>query len=185
MSGGATRFLTLLNTTNSFPLLLLHHQRHRLLLLRHQHKLLSHFHYHPLTLSPSSPIKQQQLHTRSAALRTDHSPPSSHPWPEWSTLLHHLSLSHSSGYGFSAEDEFVAPGGLPDDLVRAATACLAFARQNPNILGYVLLILFSSSFSLIVDLYFALACSVCFPEGILRWWLKMGRHFCSRMVRSQ
>ncbi|KAF3962379.1 hypothetical protein CMV_013100 [Castanea mollissima] len=135
MSGGATRFLTLLNTTNSFPLLLLHHQRHRLHLLRHQHKLLSHFHYHPLTLSPSSPIKQQQLHTRSAALRTDHSPPNSHPWPEWSTLLHHLSLSHSSGYGFSAEDEFVAPGGLPDDFVRAATACLAFARQNPNILG--------------------------------------------------
>ncbi|GMY20073.1 zinc finger protein VAR3, chloroplastic [Fagus crenata] len=144
MSGGATRFLTLLNTTtNHFPLLLfLHHHRCPSLLLLRHHKLLRR-HYHPLNLSPSPPIKPShhpQLHTRTAALRDDHSSnwnSHSHPWPEWSTLLDHLSLSShfNSNPIIAADDEFTTPLHLPDHFMHAATACLAFARQQPNILG--------------------------------------------------
>lgn len=38
-------------------------------------------------------------------------------------------------YGIVGEDEFVATVDLPDEFVRSARACLAFARDRPNVLG--------------------------------------------------
>ena len=41
------------------------------------------------------------------------------------------------GQAPSDEDAFMKSEGLPDEFVRAASACLAFCRSNPNALGFV------------------------------------------------
>lgn len=63
----------------------------------------------------------------------------SHPWPEWSTLIHHLSLSSHFNFNpiIAADDEFAVPLHLPDHFMHAATGCLAFTGHQPNILGFV------------------------------------------------
>lgn len=63
----------------------------------------------------------------------------SHPWPEFHALLDSLSDRHGGG-GFNrlrAEDAYVSGAELPEDFVRAASACLSFARDRPNLLRMV------------------------------------------------
>ncbi|XP_028761556.1 zinc finger protein VAR3, chloroplastic [Neltuma alba] len=141
--GGATRFLVLLTTP--FPLL---HRRSSSLLRLSPHRkiILSSFHHltcspsHTLPL-PSSPLKaSDQLHNQAASsVRNgyfeDYSPGHyhSHPWPEWSKFIDHIS---ASGYFDSppCEGEFAAAGQLQTSFLREASACLAFARDRQNIL---------------------------------------------------
>ncbi|XP_041023392.1 zinc finger protein VAR3, chloroplastic [Juglans microcarpa x Juglans regia] len=136
-----------------------------LLRLSRRHRLLSsslsshHLHHLFVSPSPSPSVKasqsHRQLHTRSSsALRDDHflrsSNRDSHPWPEWSAFLQTLSLAgyfHNdninyrpesgdvSAHEIGCEVEFVASADLPDEFVRAASACLAFARDRANLLG--------------------------------------------------
>ncbi|KAG7964266.1 hypothetical protein I3843_09G161500 [Carya illinoinensis] len=136
-----------------------------LLRLSRRHKLLSsslsshHLHHLVVSPSPSPAVKasqsHRQLHIRSSSALPDDpflrsSNRDSHPWPEWSAFLQTLSLAgyfrndninyrpgsgdvsaHDIGY----EVEFVASADLPDEFVRAASACLAFARDRANLLG--------------------------------------------------
>ncbi|XP_028761332.1 uncharacterized protein LOC114719927, partial [Neltuma alba] len=90
---------------------------------------------------PSSPLKaSDQLHNQAASsVRNgyfeDYSPGHhhSHPWPEWSKFIDHIS---ASGYFDSppCEGEFAAAGQLQTSFLREASACLAFARDRKNIL---------------------------------------------------
>ncbi|KAI3446620.1 hypothetical protein Pfo_003285 [Paulownia fortunei] len=141
--GGATRFMTILTTP--FPplrpsIILLHRRLsslsttpRRLLTLSSPSRtkartpqLVSSFHSQPSnnTYALHSSAAQQQQH---------------HPWPEWTQFLNIL----LNGRGFSApedqrilpEDAFVVYEELTDDFVRAAAACIAFARARPNLLG--------------------------------------------------
>ncbi|XP_061372517.1 zinc finger protein VAR3, chloroplastic [Gastrolobium bilobum] len=143
MGGAAPRFLFLLTTP--LPLLRHHHHHHRKLLFLspsfsyHFHSLSSSF--SSSTSSLPSPLKlklkasqhqqqqqQQHIHTQSpSSLRTE-------PWPEWSTFLSHIS---STGYVATAPDDAFAAGAaveLSQLVLRQATACLAFARDRPNLL---------------------------------------------------
>ncbi|XP_054790887.1 zinc finger protein VAR3, chloroplastic-like [Prosopis cineraria] len=142
--GGAARFLVLLTTP--FPLLHRRSSSSLLRLSRHRKFLLSSFHhlncspsYAPLLLSP--PLKaSRQLHNQAASsVRNGYledsslGPHHSHPWPEWSKFIDHIS---ASGYfdNRPCEDEFVAAGELNPFFLREASACLAFARDRQNIL---------------------------------------------------
>ncbi|XP_073062224.1 zinc finger protein VAR3, chloroplastic-like [Primulina eburnea] len=143
--GGATRFITLL--VAPFPLLrpsilFLHHRlltltTSRLLFtLSSPYKtksrtsnLVCSFHSQPndnahnLSLSATS---QQQHH---------------HPWPEWTHFLNFLSDIQAWSAPIPVdlkippEDAFVVYEELPDDFLLAASNCLAFARERPNLLG--------------------------------------------------
>lgn len=93
----------------------------------------------------------EQIHTQ-IDVREDYAEPNgggfsansrvSHPWPEWSKLV--LSL-RSGGYFdrsmavVSPEDDdaFSAFEDLPAEFVRAANACLCFARDRPDLLRYL------------------------------------------------
>ncbi|KAL8460152.1 hypothetical protein ACS0TY_031892 [Phlomoides rotata] len=142
--GGATRFMTLLTTP--FPPI-----RPSLILL---HRRLSSLSTTPLrlhTLSSSSKTKTRThqpvkcfhsqpnsntyaTHSAAAQQQQNH-----HPWPEWTHFLNIL----SNGQGYSApedhkispEDAFVVYEQLTDEFVTAASACIAFARARPNLLG--------------------------------------------------
>ncbi|XP_021667891.2 zinc finger protein VAR3, chloroplastic isoform X2 [Hevea brasiliensis] len=152
--GGATRFLLLLTSTPPSPLLhrrcpaFLSFSRHRQL-FPSSSSYLPHHHYRnlPSSLSHSlgRPLKieaSHQLHTQTASANfTEPSsslPRTPHPWPEYYNLIHNLS---SAGYfnrhkfGIQIDLEFVAGFNLPEDLADAATACLAFARERPDLLG--------------------------------------------------
>ncbi|KAI3755894.1 hypothetical protein L1987_55703 [Smallanthus sonchifolius] len=67
-----------------------------------------------------------------------HVPPS-HPGPEWSRLIETLSVAgYSNGNSNSnIEDEFMANENLSKEFVAAANSCLAFARDRPEILGWL------------------------------------------------
>ncbi|CAL5431565.1 unnamed protein product [Camellia sinensis] len=143
--GGASRFIMLLTTP--FPFLL-HRPRSSLLRLARHSRLSSSLSPHYLTPQLSFPIKvSQQIHTQTSAVREDRdtdslgfSPnaPASHPWPEWSKLIHSLS---ESGYfdhhrlAIQAEDEFVAIEEFSDEFLRASAVCLAFSRDRSDLLG--------------------------------------------------
>lgn len=144
--GGATRFLVLLTT----PFPLLHRHSSSLLRLSRHHKFFL-YSLHYLTCSRchtppllSSPLKaSHQLHNQAASsVRNgyfeDYSsgPHHSHPWPEWSKFIDHIS---ASGYldNWPCEDELVAAGELNPFFLREASACLAFARNRENILRFV------------------------------------------------
>lgn len=143
--GSATRFLFLLTPSP--------HLRHRcpsiLRLSRHQ----LHCHRHRRLQSPlppqlgstatrllpikSSSSSSRQLH---AQAHSPLPPRVSHPWPEFHALLDSLSERHGGG-GFNrlhAEDAYVSGAELPEDFVRAASACLSFARDRPNLLRLVI-----------------------------------------------
>lgn len=65
-----------------------------------------------------------------------------HPWPEWSRLVESL---FSAGYfnrnlGFDTDNEFIESAALPQDFENAVSACLAFAREKPGLLRFVLII---------------------------------------------
>ncbi|KAJ8763208.1 hypothetical protein K2173_025593 [Erythroxylum novogranatense] len=134
MGGATTRFLLLL--TASSPLgrahcspSLLHFSR------SHRHPLPRSF--HSLSLLPSSlcpalshphrAANNQQLHTLTSSTPQHH-------WPEWSSFVNSLS---ASGYfrNFNGSDEFVGVSELPQDFLRAVSACLAFALDRPDMLG--------------------------------------------------
>ncbi|KAK7336326.1 hypothetical protein VNO77_16863 [Canavalia gladiata] len=128
MGGAVLRLVFLLSTP--FPLLRRHH--HKLLFLSSyslSHRLSSSpsssstFSSSPLTLKINA--YQHQFHSQSHT--------TSSPWPEWSRFLSHIS---SVGYLPSFPDDVFAPtvGDLSQSYLRDATACLAFARDRPNLL---------------------------------------------------
>ncbi|XP_073305199.1 zinc finger protein VAR3, chloroplastic-like [Primulina huaijiensis] len=143
--GGATRFITLL--VAPFPLL-----RPSILLLLHRLLILT---TSPLLFTLSSPYKTKSR--TSHLVSSFHSQPNNnahnlslsatsqqqhnHPWPEWTHFLNFLSdrqaLSSPSPVDLKIppEDAFVVYEELPDDFVIAASNCLAFARDRPNLLG--------------------------------------------------
>ncbi|KAJ4721354.1 zinc finger protein VAR3, chloroplastic, partial [Melia azedarach] len=84
------------------------------------------------------PIKSsRQLHTQpTVAFPNSPSQRFSHPWPEFRSLLGNLS-SFVNFTRLNADDEYAEGANLPDDFLRAASACLAFARDWPNLLGMV------------------------------------------------
>ncbi|XP_011079114.1 zinc finger protein VAR3, chloroplastic isoform X2 [Sesamum indicum] len=140
MGGGVTRFMTLLITP--FPPL-----RPSLILLNRRVSSLSAAPVRLLTLSsppntkPPTPQLLNSFHSQSSnnTYTLSSSAAQHHPWPEWTHFLSVL----PSGQGASApeeyrilpEDAFVVYEELPDDFVRAAATCLAFARARPNLLG--------------------------------------------------
>ncbi|XP_052176426.1 zinc finger protein VAR3, chloroplastic [Diospyros lotus] len=140
---GASRLIMLLTTP--FPLLLHHRHRPSLLrLARHSVSLLA-----PLSHSPrrftsrpqlTSLKASHQIHTQpSSILPDDHfgfaagPPVPSHPWSKFVDSLSRSGYQGTESIG--VEDEFVAYEELPEDFVRAASACLAFARNRPDLLG--------------------------------------------------
>lgn len=143
--GGATRIITLLSiplpslrtsflrcrlcisTLSSFPLPSLALTSHSRTKFR-AHRLVKSFHSQPNNYSyglDSSAAQQQR----------------NHPWPEWSNFVRILSnrqeLCVTQDNRIPPEDAFVVYEELPDDFVRSASSCLAFARARPNLLGYV------------------------------------------------
>ncbi|KAK6944534.1 Zinc finger, RanBP2-type [Dillenia turbinata] len=79
----------------------------------------------------------EQFHTQTCCIADEPSTANSHPWPEWYKLVDAVS---SAGYfnrqtSLSEEDEFAQD--LPEEFLRVAFACLAFARERPNLLGLV------------------------------------------------
>ncbi|XP_073154819.1 zinc finger protein VAR3, chloroplastic-like [Henckelia pumila] len=142
--GGATRFITLLAAPFQ-PL------RPSFLLLRHRLSTLKTSTLRPFALSSSYNTKPRHSHLVSSF----HSQPNNlnlsansqqqhhHPWPEWTHFLNFL--SDRQGWTWSApspvdlkipsEDAFVVYEELSDDFVLAASNCLAFARDRPNLLG--------------------------------------------------
>lgn len=65
-----------------------------------------------------------------------HAPPS-HPWLEWTRLLESLSVEGYFNGRSNIEDEFTANENLSMEFVAAANSCLAFARDRPDILGWL------------------------------------------------
>ncbi|KAL1352314.1 hypothetical protein AAHE18_06G157600 [Arachis hypogaea] len=146
MVGAAPRFLSLLTTA---PSPLLRHRRHLLLLSANFRRLstpFSTFAPSPLKLKPSQhhhhPQPQQQ-HQQQQRFQTvaafspssDTFPSSvSHPWPEWSRFLSHLT---SAGYLHRPPPDlgtFAPPPELSRQFVAEAAACYAFAADRPNLL---------------------------------------------------
>ncbi|KAL2464296.1 Zinc finger protein VAR3 [Forsythia ovata] len=151
--GGASRFVTLLALP--FPSLL-HPLRPSFFLLRRR---LTTLPLRPLSLSstkskthtqqilPLNSTQQQHFHSQPANNNTytlNSSQHHSHPWPEWTHFVNNIYLSSTpNGQGFPApmdheilpDDAFVVYEELSEDFVRAATSCLAFARDRPNLLG--------------------------------------------------
>ncbi|KAL3629770.1 hypothetical protein CASFOL_026992 [Castilleja foliolosa] len=142
---GTTRFMTLLTTPIS-PL------RPSFILLRRRLSSLSISPRRLLTLSSLShtktktPTPQLVNCFHSQSTNTPHPVQSSaaqhqqnHPWPEWTRFLHILSneqgLTATEDHRILTEDAFVVYEDLSDDFVRAATACIAFARARPNLIG--------------------------------------------------
>ncbi|XP_059280895.1 zinc finger protein VAR3, chloroplastic [Lycium ferocissimum] len=92
-------------------------------------------------ISPLSPInssqQQQQFHAQ--PVNNNNSPLNSsasvrsHPWPEWSSLI--SVLTGNGQLAPAVEDSFVAYEELSDDFVRAASVCLAFARDSRKLIG--------------------------------------------------
>ncbi|KAK4415360.1 Zinc finger protein VAR3, chloroplastic [Sesamum alatum] len=142
--GGAARLMTLLRVP--FPPL-----RPSLFLLRRRLSVLSSSAVRVLTLSSLPKTKSHApqsvnyfhsqpsnnaylLHSSAVQNQQQHD----HPWPEWRHFLQILSngqgLHVPADNGILPEDAFVVYEELPDDFVRSAASCLAFARAGPNLL---------------------------------------------------
>ncbi|KAJ6804718.1 zinc finger protein VAR3, chloroplastic [Iris pallida] len=71
----------------------------------------------------------------SSPVSVSRAPPEPHPWPEWSALLDHVA---SAGYSnrplHDADLDFAAAEGASEEFSRAAEACLAFARDRPDLI---------------------------------------------------
>ncbi|CAL0323376.1 unnamed protein product [Lupinus luteus] len=134
MSGAAPRLLFHLTT----PFTLLRH--HKFILLSPS---FSHLHRLSSSLSSPSPLKlkpsqhHQHFQTHASSLTSEpfssDSSPFLHPWSEWSTFLRHITSTASANQS-AAEDAFAAHVQLSRKFLSEATACLAFARQRPNLL---------------------------------------------------
>ncbi|KAF8395544.1 hypothetical protein HHK36_019492 [Tetracentron sinense] len=149
--GGASKLLMLLTTP--FPFL---YPRPSLLrLARHSRVSLSSFSHNPFFSSNSGPHlgfrseASEQIHSQTTSVSRDDyfgdsigfspNPNGSHPWPEWLNLVENL---RASGYfdRLSSsldvdEDAFLVIEDLPDEFIRAANACLLFARHRSDLLG--------------------------------------------------
>ncbi|XP_009794643.1 zinc finger protein VAR3, chloroplastic [Nicotiana sylvestris] len=139
--GGTSRFISLLATP--FPTLLNHLRRPSLLHLRRfpsasrRFTVYSHAHIPPLSPINSSQ-QQQQFHAQpininNNPLNSSSSCFTSHPWPEWCSFI--SVLTANGQLAPAVEDSFVAYEELSDDFVRAASVCLTFARERPNLIG--------------------------------------------------
>lgn len=122
------------------PLSLHHHRRRPSTLLR-----LTHFSTHISPCNSHFPINSsQQFHSQSIIKNTLQQNSQflvqpSHPWPEWSQLLESISVS---GYCFdsnrnSIKDEFVPIESLSMEFIDAASSCLGFSHDTPDILRFV------------------------------------------------
>ncbi|KAL4580049.1 hypothetical protein LXL04_016224 [Taraxacum kok-saghyz] len=89
----------------------------------------------PINFSQSFYSRATNDHTHFPA--NDYQASPSHPWPEWSRLLESLSYAGYFNWSSNIEDEFVANQNLSMEFVSAANACLAFARDRPDILGWL------------------------------------------------
>ncbi|PON50898.1 zinc finger protein [Parasponia andersonii] len=160
MGGATNRFFALLSTTTTttttatapLPFLLLHRGRHSSLLLRsHSQRRLpslplvllhSPTPRHFLTPPHSSSARHLHYHATPSSLHDNFPDPASAAGtgiscPEWSNLVDALSAAgyFSRTQGFpSEEDELVRVGDLPDEFVRAARACLDFARERASLI---------------------------------------------------
>ncbi|WVZ07834.1 hypothetical protein V8G54_021180 [Vigna mungo] len=126
MSGVAPRFLFFLSTP--LPLLRRHHHHHRNLFLLSSHSL-------RLSASPSSfSFSSSPLPLKLRASQFSYA--YSSPWPEYSSFLAHIS---SAGYLSSLPDQAFTSAAqhLSYSFLRDATACLAFARDRPNLLRFL------------------------------------------------
>ncbi|KAJ0080452.1 hypothetical protein Patl1_23546 [Pistacia atlantica] len=149
MGSGATRFLLLLT-----PSPLLHRRCSSLLRLsrRHYHRLPSSLHHHqhqqhhslsstpplPTTTTCFFPLKSsRELHTQLSSLPHAFSPSIHQHFPQFQALLGNLSASGYYNLLNDADFEFLGARDLPEDFLRAAKACLSFARDRPNLLGMV------------------------------------------------
>ncbi|CAN6717138.1 unnamed protein product [Malus baccata var. baccata] len=150
MGGASNRFFTILSTTTTtshpfhrFPSLLRLSRQYKPPLFPSSLSFLSHRHSLPSRPSSSAssfpPGSSHHFHSHSPVSSAYPSSsadsatfPASHPWPEWSHLLNSLS---AAGYnGVDGQDEFTAAArDLPEDFMRAASVCLAFARQRAGL----------------------------------------------------
>nr|XP_016469772.1 PREDICTED: zinc finger protein VAR3, chloroplastic isoform X3 [Nicotiana tabacum] len=139
--GGTSRFISLFATP--FPTLLNHLRRPSLLHLRRfpsasrRFTVYSHAHISPLSPINSSQ-QQQQFHAQpinnsNNPLNSSSSCFISHPWPEWCSFI--SVLTANGQLAPAVEDSFVAYEELSDDFVRAASVCLTFARERPDLIG--------------------------------------------------
>ncbi|WCJ27643.1 zinc finger (Ran-binding) family protein [Euphorbia peplus] len=147
--GGATRFLMLLTSTTTPPLLqhrypsLLRLSRHRTLLPSSAAFLSRRHYYHhlpPPLLRPSKIKSSEQFHSQTApdSNTSFPSPLVSQAWPEWSNFVNNLSSAgYFNGERFSINlyEEFVPGLNLPEHFVMASFASLAFACERPELLG--------------------------------------------------
>ncbi|KAL9268836.1 Zinc finger protein VAR3, chloroplastic-like protein [Drosera capensis] len=136
-AAAAARILTLLSVPT--PLLSLAARRSSLLLL-HLHR-----HHSPLRLLST------RFHFQANSQFLDSTAPSSssaaaaansrvpHPWPEWGSFLQRIDQGgyFSENRVNAATIEFVRSDGLSEEFVRAANACMAFARDNAGALWSV------------------------------------------------
>ncbi|GAB2258288.1 hypothetical protein Droror1_Dr00014448 [Drosera rotundifolia] len=124
-SAAAARILTLLSVPT--PVLRLAFRRSSRLLL-HLHR-----HHSPLRLLSTrfhSQFLDSAAPSSSAAAAANSRVP--HPWPEWGSFLQRIDQGgYFSGNRVNAATiEFVKSDGLSEEFVRAANACMAFARDN-------------------------------------------------------
>ncbi|KAL3347894.1 hypothetical protein AABB24_021500 [Solanum stoloniferum] len=131
----ASRFISLLATP--FPTFLNHLRHPSLLHLRRlacgSRRFTVYSHPHISPLSPS----QQQFHAQpinnNSPLDSSASSFTSHPWPEWRSLI--TLLTGNDQLPPAVEDSFVAYEELSQDFLRAASLCLDFARERQNFIG--------------------------------------------------
>lgn len=139
----ASRFISLLGTP--FPTFLNHLRCPSFLHLRRlacgSRRFTAYSHPHISPLSPS----QQQFHAQPINNNTplDSSSSSSsftsHPWPEWRSLITLLTGNDQLPPAVEDSDSFVTYEELSQDFLRAATLCLDFARERPNFIGFDLI----------------------------------------------
>lgn len=133
--GGASKFIMLL----AVPLPSVLHHRSSLKLFRRLSLTTSSsqftvsfpksFHYRRLHIPPLSALRETNTSPIQKGL---------HPWPEWSHLINKLfsDALPTEAHELSPDDAFVAykEKALPDEFVRSASACLAFARAQPDLI---------------------------------------------------
>ncbi|CAH9061850.1 unnamed protein product [Cuscuta europaea] len=144
---GTSKFLTLLTATNS-PITLFYrpccflHRRSLTFsrcLSTSPHRLTGISSDHLSSIRTPLTTFRRQFQSEALPVSSTHSSFSSisHPWQEWCNLIHAISAAVKvEELGVTPEDDgFVAYEQLPYDFLQAASACLAFARQRPNLLG--------------------------------------------------
>lgn len=137
--GGASKFIMLL----AVPVPSVLHHRSSVKLLRRLTNSSSHFtvsfpksfHCRRLHIPPLSALREPITSSIQKGL---------HPWPEWSHLINKLfsdALPTEEAHELPPDDAFVAyeEKALPDEFVRSASACLAFARAQPDLIRYIYL----------------------------------------------